>query len=85
MKKESYNNVKYKRNINIIDMQDNVDYNAFHFPGAVNYSYDYIMDNYREMFNKNQVYYFYCYSGKLSRRVVMILSSLGYNAIMLEK
>ena len=81
----SYKNILNKRSANIIDLQSKVDYNEWHFPGAVNMSYDYILENYRSLFDKRITYYFYCYSGKLSKRIVSILSSLGYNAIILVK
>lgn len=81
----SYKNLLNKRNINIIDLQSKEDFESGHFNGAINMSYDFILENYRNLFNKNDIYYFYCYSGKLSKRIVMILSSLGYNAIMLVK
>ena len=82
MKCVSYSSL-LNNNICIIDMQNPVSYKANHFYGAVNMSYDYILENYNMLFNKQKVYYFYCPSGKLSKRVVSILSSLGYNAYVL--
>ena len=82
MKSVSYRDLKNKR-INIIDLQPKEDYLNNHFYNSVNMSYDYVLDNYRNLFDKNQVYYFYCYSGKLSKRIVSLLTALGYNAIVL--
>jgi len=42
------------------------------------------MNNYRVYLNKNDVYYIYCKSGKLSKRVVAVLSYLGYNVYLFE-
>jgi len=82
--KEYYNNIKNKR-VNIIDIQDKYDYSLWHLPGAINIPYDDLMNNYRNYLNKNNIYYIYCKSGKLSKRVVVVLNYLGYNTIMLEK
>lgn len=84
MNKEYYNNIKNKR-VNIIDIQDKYDYSLWHLPGAINIPYDDLMNNYRNYLNKNNIYYIYCKSGKLSKRVVVVLNYLGYNTIMLEK
>lgn len=63
----------------IIDIQDNYYYNITHLPGAVNIPYENLMNNYRNYLNKNDRYFIYCKSGKLSKRVVAVLSYLGYN------
>lgn len=63
----------------IIDIQDKYYYNISHLPGAINIPYDELMNNYRKYLNKNDKYYIYCKSGKLSNRVVSVLSYLGYN------
>lgn len=69
---------KIKREI-IIDIQDKYYYNISHLPGTINIPYDELMNNYRKYLNKNDKYYIYCKSGKLSNRVVSVLSYLGYN------
>lgn len=66
----------------IIDIQDR---GESHYPGSINIPYDDLMNNYRTYLNKNDTYYFYCKSGKLARRVVMILNYLGYDANYMEK
>ena len=68
------NSIKYKRGIKIIDIQDKYNYQLFHLNGAINIPYDDLMNNYRDYLNKNETYYIYCRSGKLSKRVVMVLS-----------
>ena len=85
MKKEIYNNIKFRRNIKIIDLQSKADYNVWHFPNAINIPYDNLINNYRNYLNKNDIYYIYCKSGKLSKRATTILNYLGYNVVMLEK
>ena len=78
------NSIKYKRGIKIIDIQDKYNYQLFHLNGAINIPYDDLMNNYRDYLNKNETYYIYCRSGKLSKRVVMVLSYLGYSVIHIE-
>jgi len=69
----------------IIDIQDRKEYNLWHYPGSINIPYDELMNNYRNYLNKSDTYYFYCKSGKLAKRVVSILSYLGYDANYIEK
>ncbi len=80
----NYNSIKFKRGAKIIDIQDKYNYQIFHLNGAINIPYDELMNNYRNYLNKNETYYIYCKSGKLSKRVSTVLSYLGYNVIMLE-
>ena len=85
MYREMYNNIRFRGNIKIIDLQDKIDYNNWHFPKSINIPYDELINNYRNYLNKNDVYYIYCKSGKLSKSATAILSYLGYNVVMLEK
>lgn len=55
-----------------------------HISGSVNIPYDELINNYRKYLNKEDNYYLYCKSGKLSKRAVMILSSLGYKVFILK-
>ena len=84
MYSEKYDSIKYKRGVKIIDIQDRYNYQISHLNGAINIPYDELMNNYRNYLNKSEKYYIYCKSGKLSKRVVMVLGYLGYNVIMLE-
>lgn len=68
----------------IIDVGDKYSYNESHKQGSINIPYDKLINNYRSYLNKNETYYFYCKSGKLSKRAAMILSSLGYKAFYIE-
>ena len=69
----------------IIDVGDKFSYNNYHINGSVNIPYEELINNYRRYLNKKDIYYFTCKSGKLSRRAVAILSSLGYTAYLLKK
>lgn len=69
----------------IIDVSDKYTYQINHLNGSVNIPYDELINNYRKYLNKNDSYYLYCKSGKLSKRATMVLSSLGYNVFTLEK
>ena len=69
----------------IIDVSDKFTYNENHINGSINIPYDRLINNYRYYLNKNEAYYIYCKSGKLSKRAVAILSSIGYKVFYLEK
>ena len=84
MIKENCYNIRNKRNMIIIDIQDKYEYSKWHLPNSVNIPYEELINNYRRYLNKNDVYYIYCKSGKLSKRLVVVLNYLGYNTIMLE-
>ncbi len=69
----------------IIDVSDKYTYAQSHIDGSINIPYDMLINNYRQYLNKNDKYYLYCKSGKLSKRATMVLSSLGYKVYYLEK
>lgn len=69
----------------IIDVSEKYIYELNHIQGSVNIPYSELLNNYRKYLNKNDSYYLYCKSGKLSKRAVMVLSSLGYKVFNLEK
>lgn len=69
----------------IIDVSDKYTYNNYHLNNSINIPYDELINNYRKYLNKSESYYLYCKSGKLSKRAVMVLSSLGYNVYNLKK
>jgi len=79
------NGINFFRGAIIIDIQDRHNYREFHLNGAINIPYDELMNNYRNYLNKRDTYYIYCKSGHLSKRVVAVLSYLGYNVNVLEK
>lgn len=68
----------------IIDVSDKFTYENGHINGSINIPYDELINNYRMYLNKNDSYYLYCKSGKLSRRAVAVLSSLGYKVYLLD-
>ena len=63
----------------IIDVSDKYTFKEYHLNGSINIPYDDLINNYRRYLNKTESYYLYCKSGKLSKRVVAVLSYLGYN------
>lgn len=69
----------------IIDVSDKYTYSKNHLSNSINIPYDELINNYRNFLNKSEKYYIYCESGKLSKRAVLVLSSLGYNVILLKK
>ena len=69
----------------IIDVSDKYTYSQTHIQGSINIPYDVLINNCRQYLNKNEKYYLYCKSGKLSKRATMVLSSLGYKVFYLEK
>ena len=69
----------------IIDVSDRYTYAQSQIQGSINVPYDVLINNYRQYLNKNENYYLYCKSGKLSKRATMVLSSLGYKVFYLEK
>lgn len=78
------NNFGKIKNGTIIDLQDGYYYNIYHLRGAVNIPYEELMNNYRNYLRKGDKYYIYCKSGKLSKRVVAVLSYLGYNVTIIK-
>lgn len=68
----------------IIDVSDKSIYNSYHISGSINIPYDMLMNNYRGILNKLETYYLTCKSGKLSKRAVSVLSSLGYKVFELK-
>lgn len=69
----------------IIDVSEKFIYEQNHIQGSVNIPYTELLNNYRKYLNKNESYYLYCKSGKLSKRAVIVLSTLGYKVFNLEK
>ena len=72
------------KKVTIIDVSDKYSYSISHINGSINIPYDDLINNYRKLLNKNDSYYFTCKSGKLSKRAVAILSSLGYRVYLLK-
>ena len=66
----------------IIDVSDKYTYNLYHLNNSINIPYEELMNNYRKYLNKIDSYY--CKSGKLSKRAVLVLSSLGYKVYVLK-
>lgn len=82
MIKERINNINHK--IPIIDVKSSYEYNIKHVPGSINIPYDTLISYHKKYLNKNQKYYLTCSSGKLSKKAASVLTTLGYNVIVLE-
>ncbi len=68
----------------IIDVSDVYTYNISHINNSINIPYDELINNYRKYLNKYDSYYITCKSGKLSKRAVLVLQSLGYKVFLLK-
>jgi rhodanese-related sulfurtransferase len=68
----------------IIDVSDRNTYKMNHINGSINIPYDELLNNYRAYLNKNEKYFLYCKSGKLSRRAYAVLITLGYKVNVLK-
>lgn len=75
-----FSNNRYK----IIDLRNRSEYLNNHINGAINIPYDELLNNYRKYLNKNDSYYLYCKTNKLSRRMSVMLNYLGYKTKVLE-
>ena len=76
MFKENYFNIKNKKNIRIIDIQDKYDYNKWHLPNSINIPYDEIDENIG--LEKEKTILVYCQSGRRSKATYEKLKTLGY-------
>ena len=83
MKKVNITDIK--PNSNIICLDDKWEYDKNYIIGSICIPYETMLNNYRELLNKNKKYYFYCKNGIKSKRMVSILEYLGYDVIMIEK
>lgn len=68
----------------LIDVQNPIDYQTYHFPGSINIPYDTLMLNYKTLLDKNKTYYIVCKKGSKSRKAVSILEYLGYNVTQMS-
>lgn len=66
-------------NPNVIDIRSVEKYNDNHIPNSINVEYSKLISNPGNYMNKTETYYVYCQKGILSKRVVNLLRSLGYN------
>lgn len=63
----------------IIDLREPREYYLFHLENSINIPYDKLMNNYKELLNKEDMYIFYCKSGILSKKASVFLKTNGYN------
>ena len=67
--------------MNIIDIRSNEKYNNNHIPGSINIPFENLIINPAKYLKKTDAYYIYCQKGIQSRKMCLILKSMGYNAI----
>ena len=66
---------------NIIDIRSIQKYNDNHIPGAINISYDLLINNPSKYLDKDTVYYLYCQKGVTSVIACQLLKHLGYKVV----
>lgn len=66
----------------LIDVQHPLDYAEKHDPRSINIYADKLLLNHKTLLNKNQKYFIMCRKGFLSRKVVSMLSYLGYDVVL---
>ncbi len=85
MKKISLNKLLQLKNINIIDVRNNTDFNKFNIYGSINIPYLDIYNNYKLYLDKSKTYYIICESGYTSKKIVKFLFKQNYNVIHVKK
>jgi len=65
----------------LIDLRDEPDYAAFHFPGAVRVDVEALRDVIRRRATFRTPIFLYCYSGKRSLQAELMLKAKGYGTV----
>ncbi|MDE5539042.1 MAG: rhodanese-like domain-containing protein, partial [Bacilli bacterium] len=68
----------------LIDVQNPIDYQAYHHPDSVNIPYEKLLLNYKTLLEKNRPYYIVCTKGTKSRKAVSILEFYGYDVTQMS-
>ena len=68
----------------LIDVQHPLDYKKKHDPRSINIYADKLIMNHSRLLNKNERYFIICEKGRLSKRVVTMLSFYGYNVVQVK-
>ncbi len=68
----------------LIDVQHPEDYAKSHDPRSINIYADKLLFNPKQYLDKNKPYYIMCRKGHLSKKVVRMLTYLGYNVILVK-
>lgn len=68
----------------LIDVQHPIDYKKKHDPRSINIYADKLIMNHSRLLNKNERYFIICEKGRLSKRVVTMLSFYGYNVVQVK-
>ena len=68
----------------LIDIQNPIDYNKYHYPGSINIPYEKLLLNYKTYLTKDKSYYIVCKKGTKSRKAVAILEFYGYDVTQMS-
>ena len=67
--------------LTLIDIRSAQKYNDKHIMNAVNIPSDRLLINYKNILDKNKIYYIYCQKGIQSRNICQILANNGYKVV----
>ena len=73
--------LKYLKNINIIDIRSIERFNNNHIINAINIPFEKLLANFNKYLDKNKKYYIYCQMGIQSKKVCRILKNNGFNVV----
>ena len=68
----------------LIDVQHPLDYKKKHDPRSINIYADKLIMNHNKFLSKSEKYYIICDKGRLSKKVVNILTFYGYNVVQVK-
>ncbi|MCB9284846.1 MAG: MBL fold metallo-hydrolase [Lewinellaceae bacterium] len=71
----------YKRNINILDVRRESEFNSQHVVGAVNFPLDFINKN-MQMLDRDKQYFLHCMGGYRSMIAISILKARGFDKLV---
>lgn len=74
----------YKNMGTLIDIENPIDYAAYHHPDSINIPYEKLLLNYKTLLDKNKRYFIVCTKGTKSRKAVSILEFYGYDVTQMS-
>lgn len=84
MKKISINKLLKLKNINIIDIRDEDEYNIFNINNSINIPNIILYNNYISLLDKSKTYYIVCDKGVRSKKMVKFLNKKKYNVVYVK-
>ena len=85
IKKISLNKLLKLKNINIIDIRDNNEYDEFRISNSINIPYSELLNNHIYYINKKDKYYIVCETGYTSKQLIKKLSKYNYHFVYVKK